>query len=519
MQFVHTFANSVSGGEKESDAGKLAALNKKKKNKDGSVLRRTVIRDGEEADGLEDEQANSATLIQTRELGARNVQHRDKADGIDLASNANQSEVQRLEHAMKEMIRGFKEKIESAAEKATEAVAVQEMVQRGGDHELDDHNSAQYNPRYTEALLDVPTVHRPQNRFVHDPHHYIIDFIEQSEKSLLKLNGGTWYERCFPEDDPATDFAIEPENYFSPFPGQSSNVGVTDLHVHQATHTTSLTFSLPDITLTHAEFVEAYRPSRAHPDRDGTVQISIPASYLRGLLKDELKNVDWEHTPYHINVFDIVVSSEVSNFLVDFDKVLTSVSAEKPGMLNSWSTPRGVDSNAVNLVTGPDTPEEDKKRYFNKILAHGESNIKHVDRDRFDPLYIAPSFKNGAEHPRWINRNWPELGKELNKIAHGNAYQIKLPPPGKFKDFEFIPWFVLGNMKEISRRTRALGEMPNHKRDGKQCEFGVIYSTDESDTSAYTLICKTVLDGMLKEKKNKFDQASFGVSAGDAAES
>jgi len=50
---------------------------------------------------------------------------------------------------------------------------------------------------------------------------------------------------------------------------------------------------------------------------------------------------------------------------------------------------------------------------------------------------------------------------------HGNAYQIKLPPPGKFKDFEFIPWFVLGNMKEISRRTRAAGEMPNHKRDGK----------------------------------------------------
>ena len=91
MQFVHTFANSVSGGEKESDAGKLAALNKKKKNKDGSQLRRTVLRDGEEADGLEEEQANSATLIQTRELGARNVQHRDKADGIDLASNANQS--------------------------------------------------------------------------------------------------------------------------------------------------------------------------------------------------------------------------------------------------------------------------------------------------------------------------------------------------------------------------------------------------------------------------------------------
>jgi len=64
-------------------------------------------------------------------------------------------------------------------------------------------------------------------------------------------------------------------------------------------------------------------------------------------------------------------------------------------------------------------------------------------------------------------------------------------------------------MKEISRRTRASGEMPNHKRDGKQCEFGVIYSTDESDTSAYTLICKSVLDGMLKEKKNRFDQASF----------
>jgi hypothetical protein len=364
------------------------------------------------------------------------------------------------------------------------------------------------DPNHTDALLDVPTTHRPQTRFVHDPHHYVMDYIEQSEKSLLKVNGGTWYEKCFPEDDPAADFITEPENYFSPFPGQSSHVGATDLHVHQATHTTSVTFALPDLTLTHEEFVEAYRPKRGDPNRDGTVKISIPAAYLKGILKEELKDIDWERTPYHINVFDIVVSEENSNFLVDFDKVLTSVSAEKPGMLNSWSTPRGVDSNAVNLVAGPDTPDEDKKRYFNKVLANGESNIKRNDRDRFDPLYIAPSFKNGAEHPRWINRHWGDIAAQLTKMARGNAYEIKLPPPAKFKDFEFIPWFVLSHMKEISRRTRASGEKPNHKRDGKQCEFGVIYSTDDSDTSAYTLICKNVLDSLFKEKKKRFDQAS-----------
>ena len=196
MQFVHSFANTASGGEKESDAGKLAALNKKKKGKDGSLLRRTVIRDGDENAGDDELQANSASLIQSRELGARNVQHREKTGGIDLGASTNQSEVQRLEQAMKDMIRGFKEKIESAADKAAEVVSGgQEMIQRGGDHDLDNANTAQYNPQYTEALLDVPTVHRPQNRFVHDPHHYIIDFIEQSAENLIKLNGGTWSAR------------------------------------------------------------------------------------------------------------------------------------------------------------------------------------------------------------------------------------------------------------------------------------------------------------------------------------
>lgn len=145
MQFVHTFANSASGGEKESDAGKLAALNKKKKGKDGSMLRRTVMRNVEEED---DDQGSSGDQVHMGlgELGARNVQHREKAGGHDLGANTNQSEVQRLEHAMKEMLRGFQEKIASAAERATDSIAVaaEEIVQRAGDHELDDHHTAQY---------------------------------------------------------------------------------------------------------------------------------------------------------------------------------------------------------------------------------------------------------------------------------------------------------------------------------------------------------------------------------------
>jgi len=144
MQFVHTFANSASGGEKESDAGKLAALNKKKKGKDGSTLRRTVMRNVDELE--DDEQGNSGVQVGIGELGARNVQHREKAGGHDLGASTNQSEVQRLEHAMKEMLRGFQEKIASAAERATDSIAVaaEEIVQRAGDHELDDHHTAQY---------------------------------------------------------------------------------------------------------------------------------------------------------------------------------------------------------------------------------------------------------------------------------------------------------------------------------------------------------------------------------------
>src|SRR4051794_35696810 len=85
-------------------------------------------------------------------------------------------------------------------------------------------------------------------------------------------------------------------------------------------------------------------------------------------------------------------------------------------MLNSWSTTRGIDSSAQNLVEEAGQGDEQGARYFNKILADGASNIKRGDRDAGDPLYIAPSYKNGADHPRWINRNWPEIESQLSKV-------------------------------------------------------------------------------------------------------
>ncbi len=68
-----------------------------------------------------------------------------------------------------------------------------------------------------------------------------------------------------------------------------------------------------------------------------------------------------------------------------------------------------------------------KDRYYNKTIADGQSNIKRHDCYSADPLYIAPSYKNGAEHPRWINRNWEDIDATLKKCVNGNAYEIRLP--------------------------------------------------------------------------------------------
>ena len=53
----------------------------------------------------------------------------------------------------------------------------------------------------------------------------------------------------------------------------------------------------------------------------------------------------------------------------------------------------------------------------NRIHSDGANNIlRPCDRE---PLFIGNAFKNGAEHPRWINRNWPAIEEDLKKLCSG----------------------------------------------------------------------------------------------------
>jgi len=118
-------------------------------------------------------------------------------------------------------------------------------------------------------------------------------------------------------------------------------------------------------------------------------------------------------------------------------------------VLQSWSKHSGVDPNAHNLVASEQTPEADKHRYYHVIHAEGKSDIKRTcDDECADTVYIAPSYNNGAEHPRWINRNWDDIFDALARTAQGNYYRIKLPTMKQWKDFDFLTWFILSNMKE-----------------------------------------------------------------------
>jgi len=259
-------------------------------------------------------------------------------------------------------------------------------------------------------------------------------------------------------------------------------------------------FFLQDFpTLTHEEFVNQFAPNARRPDLDGTVKITVPKRFLIEKLKEELKDIDIANSPYHLNVFDILVTEETSNFLVDFDKILTSRSHENPQFLNSWSTPRGIDNTAQNLVEGPDATEAEGCRYFNKVLANGESNIKRHDSQAADPLYIAPSYKNGAEPPRWINRNWEDIDTTLKRCVNGNAYEIRLPEKDRAQEFDFLVWFVLSNAKTIWNRTAHYNEQPQVKGEGAQYEFGQAYKVGASQQRV-VLISKRVLSELLMEK-------------------
>ncbi len=55
---------------------------------------------------------------------------------------------------------------------AEESATVSLEVDPSNEHPLDDADKAQYDPRFTEAIFDVPRTHKVTKGFVHDPHHY-----------------------------------------------------------------------------------------------------------------------------------------------------------------------------------------------------------------------------------------------------------------------------------------------------------------------------------------------------------
>jgi hypothetical protein len=170
--------------------------------------------------------------------------------------------------------------------------------------------------------------------------------------------------------------------------------------------------------------------------------------------------VDWDRTPYHIHVYDVKNMHERSNFLVPFDKILCSSSYVHvhDGMLNSWSQPNSIDPHARNMVANPDVEDEmETGHIFFNPIAEGVQDGVPLEQ----VMYIAPSFVNGAEFPRWINRNWESLASDLSKKAQYNAYMIQLPERGgKEKDFDFIILFIFDEFEELHRRTLEANEDP-----------------------------------------------------------
>ena len=447
-------------------------------------------------------ETSSANTLSFAYLSNSNVNLRANDDAVQLNDRAGLTEVQRLESAMKELISSFRDRITqaAAAEEGPHMVSVE--VNPAKEHPLDDCEKGEYDPRFTEAVLDVPRLHKVSKGYVHDPHFYVMDVERKSDEEIIKINGDKWLPLCFPVQDPNSSTVVEPSNYYSPFPGQSQTRSETDLHMRLSTNTVSISFTLPS-THTHTDFVQQYAPAAGKPDVDGTVKLTMPRAFILDKLKEELGGIDVENTPYHINVFDIVVSEETSNLLVDFDKVFVSRSHENPEFLNSWSTPRGIDNTASNLIEGPS--ESVGGKIFNRIAAEGASNIRRNDINGVDPVYIAPSYKNGAEHPRWINRNWDEIDRTLKRCVNGNSFEIRLPPKDQAQEFDFLVWFVLSNAKRIWNLTQHYGEQPQVKGDGADLGFNTVYKTGASK-GRVVLISKRVLSELLLEKKNKFNQ-------------
>lgn len=466
----------ASGG----DAGNAEAPNKK-----NSKTTRPPVRKLDSED-----QANSGVSAQEAN-DAYNVRHR--------AAHLHESELTDYQRMQLELMR-LTEKLGNLA---SGEAAAEPPIPTYQSHALDDLESAQLSQEFTEKLLRTPMKFRRQERFQIDPHIYHMDMKtdRQTAEALLKLNThpnaarttGTWQANCFPQD------GEEPMGYYSPFPGQSAVMDAVDLHITSKPSSLSLNFTLAP-GMTHDEFVQRYKQ---RPGHDGTVKLHIPMATIIGLIKAELHDIDIERTPYHLHALDIAITEENSNFPVAFDKVFTSSSAAHEGMMNSWSTPRGVDASAQNMTSHPGS--DDYHRYYNRILPDGASNFSRAPNVG-DAVYVGEPCKNGAEFARWINRDWKEIRRDLQKIERDNMYVVKLPHLEHVKDFTFIQWFVLWNMKEIHRRTIMRGEQPVQKAGKDELAFNTMYSSDETGTSYHTLISKQVLDTMLREKEKMFDQ-------------
>jgi hypothetical protein len=148
------------------------------------------------------------------------------------------------------------------------------------------------------------------------------------------------------------------------------------------------------------------------------------------------------------------------------------------------------------MVANPDGEDEmETGHIFFHPIAEGVQDGVPLEQ----VMYIAPSFVNGAEFPRWINRNWESLASDLSKKAQYNAYMIQLPERGgKEKDFDFITWFIFDEFEELHRRTLEANEDPDTRITGQKLRFNKMYSRSHQDGSMFTLINKNVLDQMFK---------------------
>jgi hypothetical protein len=483
MQALHSLGSMASGG----DAGNEAKP--KKPAKDNKLAGRATFRKPDPS-----EEQTSSGGSETNDFGMRNVSHR----GAQM-HDSELTELQRMQLEMSKLNNRIEMMRNNPGGEASEAASTVVPVYQS--HPLDNLEVAQVCDEFTIKALAAPTKYRKPDRFMMDFHTYDMDVNQanQTEEYLKALNthpdakeSGTWWSNCFPLD------GAEPMGYYSPFPGQSS--GMVDLHGPTRPSSLSLMFTLDTANMTHKEFVDRYRN---RPGQDGTVKLTIPLATIKGLISAELGDMDIERSPYHLQVLDVQVTDQICNAPVAFDKVFLSSSAVNEGMMCSWSTPRGVDKHAVNMIGAPEG--EDANRYYNVIHPDGASNIVRAPNTG-DAVYIGEPCKNGAEFTRWINRDWKEVKHDLDKVARGNTYTIELPHTSKFKDFTFIQWFVFWNMKDIHRRTLISGEEPDQKAGRDTVLFNKLYSMDENHNNNNTLISKRVLDAMLKEKRAQFDQ-------------